>query len=736
LRAPVILLALAACGALLPCPGRAQSKPPVDAERLAKSVTIYRDTYGVPHVWAKTDAGAVFGFAFAQAEDNFARVEKNFLLALGRSAEAFGATSLESDRMNHALEIPQLAQAEYARMDAQMRILCDAFAAGLNYFLLRRPDVHPFLLTRFEPWFPLALIRYVYYQSGFVRDPKLGPSPLVTTLAPSPSGLSKNLGSNGWAIAPRKSVSGHALLFINPHLGFFASGQVYEGHIHSDEGWDFTGYTRFGFPFPYVGHNRNLGWASTDNFANVVDYYVEVFDDAAHPLAYRYGGSYRTAEERVEEIRVRTDSGVETRRFKMLKTHHGPVISERDGKALAVRVAKIESDGWLREWFEMTRARTLKEFKSTLAPLNMLFGNVMYADQKGNIFYIYNAAVPRRDPRFDWNKPVDGSDPATEWQGYHTMAELPQLTNPASGWMQNCNTSPFLLTNEGNPDPAKYPSYMVREGVYPQLAADNPRGQSSREILSATPKFTFEQITRVAFDTHVATAESLLPQLLADAKSAPPGAAGSPSGKRLAQAIDELAKWDRRSSTTSFSMTLFRLWHDQVSPFGGHGGDTQEGRLAALETVLDSLEKKFGTWRVAWGELNRLQRPDERNLRPFEPPAFRDEAPSLAIPGVNGVDGAIFTFYSQAPPGQKRQYGSAGATYVSVVEFGPKVRGVSVHVFGSSGDPGSPHYMDQSALYARGEFKPAWFTLEEIRSHFESEYHPGETQRRSTPAAN
>lgn len=710
------------------------------APRFVREVTIYRDKYGVPHVWAPTDAGAVFGFAYAQAEDNFSRIEKNYLFALGRSAEVFGTSGLELDRLNRTLEIPRFAQAEYSRMDSRTRSLCDAFAAGLNYYLERHRGVPPLLLTHIEAWYPLALIRYIYYQTGFVRDPKLGGWALTTTLdrtglskdsSPPSSSLdidqivlSRNLGSNGWVVAPRKSASGHAMLFINPHLSFFGSGQVYEGHIHSAEGWNFTGYTRFGFPFPYVGHNENLGWVSTDNLANQVDYYEETFDDPSQPLAYRYGSGYRQAQQRVEEIPVKMEIGIETRRFKMLRTHHGPMIAVRNNKAVTVRMSKFEDEGWLKEWYLMTRAHSLGQFKAAMAPLNMLFGNVLYADRYGNIFYIYNAAVPRRDPKFDWNKPVDGSDPATEWKGYHAISELPQLTNPETGWMENCNTSPFLLTSTGNLDSTKYPLYMVREGLYPQMAADNPRAVASRRILSGPTRLSFEKFSRSAFDTWVAMADSLVPQLLADGKDS------SQATAREAEALEELSRWDRRGSVNSVGMTLFRLWHQQI--FGQTAlAQSKEGRLAALTSVLDGLEQKFGTWRVPWGELNRLQRPDEQTAKPFQQPGFQDDQPSLPAPGVNGLDGAVFTFGSQTVAGQKRQYGGGGATYVSVVEFAPRVRALSVHVFGASGDPQSPHYMDQAELYVRGEFKPAWFTLDEIRAHSESAYHPGEEVRRA-----
>ncbi len=670
-------------------------------DSLARSVMIYRDTYGVPHVFGRTDASTAFGFAYAQAEDNFWRVEENFINALGRASELYGEKMLDEDRLNHALEIPKLAQAEYARLDKHTRSLCDAFAAGFNYYLARHTHVKPRLLTKIEPWYTLAFIRYNYYQNGFARDRSLrGTQPQTAAID-----LKEHTGSNGWVIGPSKSATGNAMLFINPHLPFFGPGQVYEGHVHSDEGWNFTGYTRFGFPLPYVGHNENGGWVSTDNAADLTDVYVETFDDPAHPLAYKYGKGYRLATERTEEIRVKTATGLETRSFTMRRTHHGPIVAARDGKPLALRMAKFESDGWLREWYDMTRSQSLGELKRAIAPLNMNFGNVMYADRQGNTWYLYNGAVPKRDPRFDWTKPVDGSDPATEWQGYHTIDELPQLTNPKSGWMQNCNTTPFLLTSEGNPDPKQFPKYMVQEG-------DNPRGAISREILASKSKFTFDEWKQLAFDTRVMNADKRLPGFLAALKQ------HLDNDPRLREVYDELVRWNHRSANDSVAMTLFSLWHERVLR------NEKQDEVAALTEVVDTLQHDFGTWKVAWGEINRLQRLDESKDEDFQ-----DSKPSLAVSGVNGNDGAVFTFYATPERGQKRRYGVAGGTYISVVEFAPVVRALSVHTFGASGDPGSSHFMDQSALYTRGEFKPSWLTLDEIRAHLETSYHPGEEKK-------
>jgi penicillin amidase len=662
---------------------------------LADRVTIYRDRFGIPHVFGETDAATMFGFAYAQAEDAFWRLEDNYIRSLGRLAEVAGERGLASDRRNRALEIPRLARSEYDRMPLPLRAMLDAFASGLNAYLADHPEVRPRLLTRFEPWYPLAFIRYNYFQNGFFWSAGLRPGDIETAMDEAAFDR-KDFGSNGWVIGPSKSATGHAMLFINPHLPFFGPGQVYEGHVRSDEGWNFTGYTRFGFPFPYVGHNESLGWVSTDNAADQADLYLETFDDSLHPLAYRYGTGYRQATAWSDTIGVKTESGIERRVFTFRKTHHGPVVGTRGGRPLALRMAKLDGDGWLAEWYAMTRARTVAQLKEAMRPLNMLFGNVMAADAEGNSFYLYNGAVPVRDPRFDWSGPLDGSDPATEWRGYHPLEDLPQLTNPTTGWMQNCNTTPFLLTSSGNPDSSRYPSYMVGEG-------DNPRGLASRRILAGTARFTWEQWVGAAFDARVVAADSFLPALLADSAGA----------GRLAPAIDVLARWDRRSDTTSVAMTLFDRWREALR--------SGASNLAALDSAVARLERDFGTWRVPWGEVNRLQRVDEPADQQFD-----DLRPSLPVVGVGGQHGAVFTYAARPVPGQKRRYGVAGGTYVSVVEFGPVVRRLAVHTMGASSNPDSPHYFDQAPLYARGQFRPAWFTLEEVRANLERAYHPGE----------
>jgi penicillin amidase len=666
------------------------------APSLAEQVTITRDRYGIPHVHGESDAATVFGFAFAQAEDHYRQLEDNFIRALGRLAEVEGEGALEDDRLNRALEIPRLARDEYARLDADMRALVDAFASGVNYFLQRRRDVAPRLLARIEAWYPLAFIRYNYYQNGFAQG-AMRQAGLRRAGAGEP--IDDGHGSNGWVIAPGRTRAGHALLFINPHLPYFGPGQVYEGHLRSDAGWHFTGYARFGFPLPYVGHNEDLGWVSTDNAADQFDAYLETFDDPADPLAYRHGTGHRRAVEWTDTIRVRRGDSIEARVFRFRKTHHGPVVGEVGGRPVAIALAKLEADGWLREWYRMTRARNLAEFKAAMRPLEMQFGNAMYADREGNLFYLYNGAVPRRDPSFDWGKAVDGSDPRADWQGYHDFEELPQLENPASSWMQNCNGTPFLLTDRGNPDSTRYPRYMVTE-------PDTYRAMMSRRILAEDRKWTLEDLAVAAFDTRVVAADSALPGWIREARRGPAGA-------ERREALGVLEAWDRRADTASAAMTLLATWVEWL------GRDLRPG--PALDSALASLGRDFGSWRVPYGEWNRLQRWD-----PFAGESGSDARPSLAHAGVPSWLGGVFTTIPVPQDGQRRRYAVAGGSYVSAVEFGPTVRALAVHPFGASGDPGSPHYFDQAPLFAAGRFRPAWFTAEEVAANAERTYRPAD----------
>jgi penicillin amidase len=709
------------------------------AEKIARSVTIYRDSYGVPHIYGPTDASCVFGYIYAQAEDNFWQIEDSYIRSLGRASEVYGDRTLSDDMLNRALEIPRLAKAEYDRTNGRARELSDALADGLNYFLAHNPQVKPRLITHFEPWYSFAFSRFTIYQQFIYGKSGLKVDEIKTAVqaldssgaAAGSSTVSLNIpmsgfeepqeeqivGSNMWTVTPSKTTSGHALLFINPHQPFFGPGQWYEGHVHSGEGWNLSGASFFGSPYPSIGHNEYLGWSHTVNDPDIVDLFIEKFDDAKTPLAYRYGDGHRMATEWTDTIVVKTSKGAEPRSFKFRKTHHGPIVSVREGKPLAVKLARLEEGGWIDEWYAMGKAKNMAEFKAAMSKCAIPMFNAMYADRAGNIFYVYNGAVPKRSTKFDWSKPVDGSNPEAEWNGYHSFDELPQLTNPKTGFMQNCNQTPFTTTADGNPAKDSFPNYMTHE-------SDNARARISRRILSTHEKFSFDDWARAGLDTTVLESETQIPELAAEWQKLKEKDAAR-AGK-LSEVIAELKAWDHVSTIDSKPMTLFAMWFERVGRLQAQKSKDEWLKIRALEEVVADLNRDFGTWRVAWGDVNRLQRIQSGG----ELETFSDAKPSLPIAGAPGPVGIVNNFYARPEKGQKRRYGVAGTSFVSVVEFGPKVQARSLLVFGESADTTSPYNFDQAQLYSKKQFKPAWFTLPEIKANSKRVYHPGEPQQR------
>jgi penicillin amidase len=745
--AGIILCVIAARGALA-----ASLAPATDSgdaiermEAMAGSVTIYRDTYGVPHIFGPTDASVVFGYMYARAEDRFFKFEPHYLRFIGRSAEFEGEDGLANDIMARALELEKRARAEYENATPDIRALCDAFADGLNYYLYRNPEVQLQVLTRFEPWhaflngrlFSMAGIRYDGAELIEITRPgapatEAGSSSVMPERSGSdsvdapPARLASTpmrkmparpeLGSNMWAIGPGKSETGNAMLVINPHVPLL---EPFEAQLHSDEGLNFSGMTGFGLGlFPVMGHNEHLGWALTVNRPDIGDVYEEHFDDPDNPLNYRYGDGYRSAIEWHETIRVKTEDGFAEREVTLRKTHHGPVVGRSGDKHLAVRAAKVEVGRSFVQWLAMAKSGNLEQFREALSIRGVAFHNIMYADREGNIFYIYNGAVPKRDPSYDWSKPVDGSDPGTDWQGYHAIDELPQVLNPDSGWMQNTNATPFMTSSTDNPVRDDFPLYMVGE-----RDRDNARARVLRHLLDAEDKFSYTEMTELAFSTYSIVAEEKIPEIEAEWEAY--RAAHAPVAEDLEKAMVELSAWDRVFDVDSVPTTLFFLWVEEKmaapSP-EDQEGESQWPGIMAMQAVLAGLEKDWGTWRVPFGELNRHQRRDERVDQ-----AFSDDKASLPVPGADGNRyGVVFRYVARPVDGLKRRYGMFGHSYVAVIEFGETPRAMSVVAFGQSSDPESPHYLDQMPLYLDKRFKPVWFTRGEIDANLERRYSPGQ----------
>ena len=676
----------------------------------AQRITIYRDTYGVPHVHGATDADVMFGMAYARSEDRFQETEAAYIQSLGRQAEVSGEDGVGGDVFFRAFQFERLGREEYAAATPAMRALVDAWADGTNYFLVKHPAIKPTLPIRYEGW----MLFTMYRSFGITADAVgVDMSAFVKSVLPAPR--PEGEGSNMWAVSAAKSASGYPMLFVNPHTPMLP---VYESHWISDEGWNVSGLTAYAqTAIPVKGHNEHLGWALTVNNSDMADIWEEVFDDPANPLAYRYGDGHRVAVEWRDSLRVKTTTGVETRYVTLKRTHHGPILGERNGKRMAVNFANVDHGGLFQQWYAMGKARNLAEFKRALEINGLTYHNVMYADTAGNIFFIHAGTVPKRDTTFDWSKPVDGTNPRTDWQGYHMPAEMPQVENPPSGWMQNTNSTPFLTTTEdANPKRKDFPRYI---GLHP----DNWRSRASRRLLSRPGKFTFDQWAAMAFDTYFYAAERELPLLAHEWQTL---AAVDPKRAEVVRSMmTGLGSWDRKGRAESVPALWFSLYQRVAAPRAARADTTTWYRIAALESVRSGLITTFGTADVALGEFQRLQRPHERAGQ-----SYRDDQPSLPLPSSDGnLVGTIFAIGTQQPAGMKRSYAVAGSAYVTVIELGPKVRSLSITPFGQSGDPESKHFFDQAPLFAQGRFKPAWFFMDEIKANLERAYRPGEEMK-------
>ncbi|QDT98233.1 penicillin acylase family protein [Gimesia aquarii] len=697
------------------------------AKQLAHKTTIYRDTYGVPHVTGPTDASVVFGFTYARAEDEFQKIQKSLLSGMGRSAELIGPGGFPIDRLMRINEVPKHAKAEFAATDDEFKTILIAYADALNYYVANHPEEQPVLIRRFEPWHLLAASRTMNlalltkspeYRHLLKVMKQQADSKKNKTKLPEPKPKEEQDGSNMWAIGPNRSATGNAMLLINPHIPL---NEVYEGHLNSETGLNISGGFAYGsFLFPFAGHNEKLGWSLTVNYPDIVDVYVESFNHPQNPLKYRFNDQWLTAETWKETIKIKQTNGtLIEQEITCLKTHHGPVLILSDKKGYAIRTAMIREGGMPQQFYQMAKAKNRNEFQAAVSKRALVFHNIMYADVEGNTWYVYNSATPRRDPTIDWTKPVPGNTSATEWAGYHALHELPQVLNPPCGWMQNCNSSPFTTcTMKESPQRKKYPRYLGHRDQ------DNNRVKISKKILSGNDKFTFDTWSDAAWDTHVNEATTWIlgmSKALSSIESETTNQRHSQLAKSVKPLVDELKSWDQQCKQDSVASTLFHLWYEKM---GRRIQRTKPNDIATLEVfngVKQDLENKFGDWRIEYGEVFRHQRPDRAGQ------LAGDTGKSFPLAGGHPRVGMVFTHLSREIPGSKKRYGFHGHSYVSVIEFDPDgIRSRSIVPFGQSTNPKSPHYLDQAPLYANGQFKPAWFTMDEVRKNTSGSYHPGE----------
>jgi acyl-homoserine-lactone acylase len=700
----------------------------------ARRVTIMRDKWGIPHVFGKTDADAVFGMLFAQAEDDFNRVELNYINALGRLAEVEGEQEIWRDLRMKLYIDPADMKATYAASPAWLRKLMDAYADGLNWYLVTHPQVKPKLITRFEPWMALAFsegsiggdIETINLKAleAFYGRQLAAPVALadLADLGDVGKGFDPEpQGSNGFAIAPRRTADGHALLLINPHTSFYFRPEI---HMVSDEGLNAYGAVTWGQFFVYQGFNERIGWMHTSGGGDVIDEYLETVSRRDGKYVYRYGAAERAVREKTITLPYRTPNGMASRTVTAYFTHHGPVIRAQDGKWVAVRMMQDPMHA-LMQSYGRTKARNYAAFYKVMELRTNSSNNTVYADADGNIAYFHGNFIPRRDPRFDWTKPVDGSDPATEWKGLHDVKDTITVFNPTSGYVSNTNNWPCTGAGSSSPDCSRYPAYMWS---LPQ----NPRGIHAERVLHDAHDLTLDSLIARAYDSYLTAFAPLVPAVARDWEVLPDA---DPMKARLAEQVALLRGWDLRFSTASVPTSLAVYWGQDMV---GHASArakaqrmpvidfvqtslTPQERLDALARASDKLEADFGSWKTPWGEINRYQR-----LSGAVDQRYDDGKPSLPVGFTSATWGSLASFGMTAKQTTKRIYGDRGNSFVAAVEFGPHVRAKSILAGGESGDPGSPHFTDQAAMYSRGEFKDVLYTRGDIEKQLERKYHPGE----------
>ena len=693
----------------------------------AQAVTITRDDWGIAHVHGKTDADAVFGMAYAQAEDDFNRVETNYLNAMGRLAEAEGESAIWRDLRMKLFIDPTELQRQYAASPGWLQALMNAWADGLNDYLATHPDVHPRVIKHFEPWMALSFSEGSI--GGDIERVALDPlanfyghDAETTASVAAPSSWAEPSGSNGIAIAPKLTVNGHALLLINPHTSFYFRSEL---QMSSDAGLDAYGAVTWGQFFVYQGFNQHIGWMHTSTTADAVDEFAETIVHKDGKLFYRYAGALRAVSVRQISVPYRKPDGtMAVRSFTVYATHHGPIVREQDGKWIAIALMNKPMPALEQSWLR-TKASDYASYMKVAALQANSSNNTIFADDKGEIAYLHPQFIPRRDNRFDYTKPVDGSDPATDWKGLTALNELPRVLNPPNGWIMNTNDWPYSAAGAYSPKREDYPRYM-------DMVGENPRGIHATLLLTGQRDFTLASLITNAFDSYLPEFARQIPILVADYDALP---ATDPLKQKLAGQIAMLRRWDCRWGITSMPTTLAVFWGDILWDKMDKA-DNAEGvsiydlmaqkagakaRREALSEASDRLEKDFGSWGVPWGEVNRYQRVNGAIVQPFD-----DTRPSIPVPFTSSRWGSLASFGAHRWPGTRKYYGTSGNSFVAVVEFGDKVHARAITAGGESGHADSRHFNDEVERYTTGNLRQVYFWPEELNGHVERVYHPGE----------
>jgi acyl-homoserine-lactone acylase len=691
---------------------------------LVSRVTIYRDTYGVPHIVGETVEATFFGYGFAQAEDHLERMMLQYRDAQGRRAEVLGREALCEnclhftpseyrwcgDYLQRLLRTKATVLERKQHIDPAVYRILDAFARGVNYYIqLHRQEI-PEWIDGVTAEDIEALERSQYFRFYSIHD-------ALSKLEGNTTEAVPHLGSNQWAVEPTKSANGRIIHVEDVHMPWANRFQLYEAHLITPGQLNAGGVSWFGSPFFLDGFNDKITWSGTYNEPNIADVYVEAINPENH-LEYRYEGQWRPVRVEYETFKFKSSNGMEIVNLPLYYTHHGPIVKfdHAAHRAYAVKLPNFRGVNYSTGLYGLMKASNLEEFKGAVSRQLIPRWNLLYTDSK-NIFSVYNGNVARRNPEYDWSKPVPGWTVETEWGPYLPFERYPQVLNPQSGFLQDCNNPPWVCTRDSGLKPLDPEPYFLKHVPRRNAGEEvlNARGERLSRVLAQDKKFTIEEMIQLGLDTYIVPAEVIVPLLLN-------GFAADQSELRdirVRRAVESLRHWDLCSRADSCAFTYLYFWgksykglysgakFDRFIAYNRkridvHSRKEQRMALTAFTTALDFIQARFGKTEVPWGDINVVVRGGTFPL---------SGADTMYDPlHIDGGD--------EQPDGQIRC--NDGWGHLMIVMEGQPKQVWSLLPFGQSESPASTHYNDQTKLHSQGRVKRFWLTSEEILANTES----------------
>jgi acyl-homoserine-lactone acylase len=688
---PFIILGLGA-----PSPVRAAAQPD-------SSTTIYRDEFGIPHVFAPTLEDAAYAVGYAQAEDRLEEMLKNYRRATGTMAEVFGAGSFRDDLMQRVMRHAEISESKYQLVSPKLRAVIESFQRGVKRFMKEHPEQVPSWAQEIKPWDVIALGRYIIWNWPMGEAAgDLGRAGI--SLGPFPY-----RGSNEMLIAPSRTATNSVIAIIDPHVGWYDSIRFYEVRIYTPE-YNASGVSILGMPLPSLGHSRYCSVAMTTGGPDTSDVFEEEINPS-NPRQYRYDGQWRDLVVRTTTIKVKNGEKVESREIPLYYSHHGPIVAQKNGKAYAMAIPYFEEVGLADQMYEMMKARNLAEMKQALSRLQLMAQNIMVGTVQGDIYYLRNGRTPIRAPGVDARRPIPGNTRATEWKGIHPMSALVQIENPPGGWMQNCNCSPMAMMNKHQP---RHEQFADRAHVY----NDSPdrqthqRAEMVRELLDSVSHVTVEQAIEIAFCTQVWRAESWQARLKLAWKHATDDDRSGDAAALYALILD----WDRRCDPESKGALAYYAFKKAIGGDAARQSEppanlTDAQILEAIRKAAASNKAKFGNVAVPFGQYFRVGRRGGDRTYPVGGGSLNDlgmatpRAISFA-PSQNG----------------KEMVGQGGQSATQIVIMTDPPESYAIIPLGESDHKESGHWDDQAEkLFSKGKALRTYFMRpDELMKHVTS----------------